>query len=242
MFYKIRALRNKNGSSSRKMYRLRIKYAKEDSLRFLSHLEMIRALERALRRAKLPLVFSQGFSPHPKMSFGPPLPVGASSQKEYFDIILEKEVVPEGVLESLNRSLPDGLKALEAKYLPLNAPSLTETIDSATYRILVQRKLARSGGLQASRETDLKKLSEYLKSFLAQKQVLVERSVKGKLVSFNLFDRLIRFKIEKLAQNEAILEIACRLKNGGSLRPDEAIEALSRFCGMEMEILKIERI
>jgi len=69
--------------------KLLIKYTKEDRLKFISHLELIRVIERALRRGNIPLKFSEGFNPHPKISFAAPLSVGVSSQGEYMTVEVE---------------------------------------------------------------------------------------------------------------------------------------------------------
>ncbi|NLC39201.1 MAG: DUF2344 domain-containing protein, partial [Clostridia bacterium] len=65
---------------------IRLEYSRCGTARFLSHLEMLRLFERSFRRASLPLAFSRGFNPHPKISFGPPLPVGVSGRREYLDV------------------------------------------------------------------------------------------------------------------------------------------------------------
>lgn len=212
------------------MYKLRIKYAKKDSLRFLSHLEVIRTLERASRRAKLPLAFTQGFSPHPRISFGPPLSVGISSQTEYADLILTTEFSLGEALRSLNQSLPAGFEVLAAKYLTASSPSLTEIINLAIYEVAVRGTFSPT------------KFGRWLKSFLSQDEFLVERQLKDKVTSFNLFDRLISLEGERLTAESLFFKIVLQVGTRGTLRPDEAIKAFSEFCGVEMEIVNIERV
>ena len=98
-------------------FRLRVHFTKKGRLAFLSHLELTSALERAVRRAKLPFAVSNGFSPHMKLSFGSALPVGVGSTCEIFDITLTTYVNPEKVIEALqSKTVPD-LNFFDAKYV-----------------------------------------------------------------------------------------------------------------------------
>src|SRR3954451_24540987 len=87
--------------------KLRIRYAKRGRLRFTSHRDFARALERAIRRAGLPIAFSAGFSPHPRISYANASPPGAASEAEYLEISLVSEVDPAVVRAALDEALPD---------------------------------------------------------------------------------------------------------------------------------------
>jgi radical SAM-linked protein len=115
--------------------RHRVKFAKGAGMRFTSHLDVIRAFQRGLRRAGLPVCFSTGFSPHPRMSFGPPLPLGLVSDAEYFDVLFSRQP-GSGWLDRLNRCLPEELKALEARLVGPSGTSLMKYIDAAAYTIV----------------------------------------------------------------------------------------------------------
>jgi radical SAM family uncharacterized protein/radical SAM-linked protein len=120
----------------------RLQYAKLDSLRFISHLDVVRAFDRALRKAGLPIAFSQGFAKHPKMAFGPPLPVGVSSVAEYLDLEFSAPVA-ETFANVLGESLPDGLSVVEVKpHGGSKPPSLMGAISRADYRIWLSPYLA----------------------------------------------------------------------------------------------------
>ena len=88
--------------------KLRIRYAKRGRLRFASHRDLARTLERALRRAQVPMAFSAGFSPHPKISYLGAAPTGAASEAEYLEIGLSVRCDPEAVRAALDAALPDG--------------------------------------------------------------------------------------------------------------------------------------
>jgi radical SAM family uncharacterized protein/radical SAM-linked protein len=113
----------------------RLRYSKGESVRFISHLDVVRAFDRALRKAGLPIAFSQGFSKHPKMSFGPPLAVGLTSSAEYLD--LEFSVSQSlGFVDALNASLPEGISVSEGRHHREAKPdSLMKAITSAGYRV-----------------------------------------------------------------------------------------------------------
>ena len=117
------------------MKRLLLKYVKTGRLAYLSHLETMRALERALRRAGLPLAYSQGFSPHPRISSTPALPVGVGSLGEYLEVGLDREVEISGLAERINRGMPRDLRVSAAEMLPEHFPKMSRWVHYALYRV-----------------------------------------------------------------------------------------------------------
>ncbi|WP_049575737.1 TIGR03936 family radical SAM-associated protein [Nonomuraea sp. SBT364] len=95
------------------MQRLRVRYAKRGRLRFTSHRDISRAVERAVRRAGIPVAFSAGFSPHPKISYAGAAPTGVASEAEYLEIGVTTPCDPQQVKNDLDRSLPPGLDVLD---------------------------------------------------------------------------------------------------------------------------------
>ncbi|MGD2063405.1 MAG: TIGR03960 family B12-binding radical SAM protein [Nitrospirota bacterium] len=116
-------------------FRYRLRFAKTDAARHLSHLEMSTALQRAMVRAALPLRYSQGFNPRPRLVFGPALPVGSAGIAEYLDVELLEPILAEDVVQRLRRSLPSGLAVSAARRIPAAAPGLGETLRRATYEV-----------------------------------------------------------------------------------------------------------
>jgi radical SAM-linked protein len=115
--------------------KLRLRYAKRGPLRFASHRDLARALERALRRARVPMAFSAGFSPHPKISYVGAAPTGAASEAEYVEIGLAQRCDPEQVRAALDASLPPGIDVLECVEAAEGTGSLADRIDAATWRV-----------------------------------------------------------------------------------------------------------
>jgi len=112
--------------------RWRVRFAKTGRLRFLSHLDVVRAIIRAATASGLPIAFSQGFNPHPKLSFGPPLPVGTTGDAEFFDIELTRGVSSEDVVSGLAAFLPEGLDLIDAAQAP-GRLSITAEAEAARY-------------------------------------------------------------------------------------------------------------
>jgi radical SAM-linked protein len=113
--------------------RVRLRYAKRGRLRFTSHRDFARAFERALRRAAVPMAYSAGFSPHPKISYVGAAPTGVASEAEYLEIGLDTEVDPAALRAKLDAVLPPGLDVLEA--VTAHGGSLPERIDASEWRI-----------------------------------------------------------------------------------------------------------
>src|SRR3954449_8625952 len=114
--------------------RLRVRYAKRGPLRFTSHRDFARAFERAVRRAGVPIAYSQGFTPHPKISYASAAPTGVASEAEYLEIGLQAEVDPAALRAALDAALSPGLDVLDA-VIAAGHGGLAERIDASHWRI-----------------------------------------------------------------------------------------------------------
>ncbi|MEW6740017.1 MAG: TIGR03960 family B12-binding radical SAM protein [Nitrospirota bacterium] len=119
--------------------RVRIQFSKAGKLRYLSHLELVTAILRGLRRASVPFDFSKGFHPSPKVSFGPPLSVGVAGEREYFDMEVFTPFDIEFYIKELNATMPavddGGIRINKMKVIPIDAPSLNSFIKRYEYRV-----------------------------------------------------------------------------------------------------------
>jgi len=120
------------------MQRLRLRFGRGEDIKFLSHLDVMRLWERILRRCGLPLSYSEGFSPHPRIALAAPLPVGVTSQHEIMDVFLMRWIVPASFVSQVKQQLPKGLDLLEAWTVGANIPSLQSQVRFAEYEIEVQ--------------------------------------------------------------------------------------------------------
>jgi radical SAM-linked protein len=113
--------------------KLRIRYARRGRLRFSSSRDFSRAVERALRRAQVPMAFSAGFHPHPKISYAGAAPTGAASEAEYFEVSVTERVDPDALRVALDAALPEGLDIVEA--VEAGPGSLAERLQASEWEI-----------------------------------------------------------------------------------------------------------
>ncbi len=162
--------------------RLRITFAKGEEVKYISHLDVMRLWERSLRRASIPLLYSKGYNPRPKISIAAPLAVGFTGKRELMDLLLERTISPLDFAASVRKQLPTGMTLAEVEEVYPALPSLQSQVRSAEYRIIVKTQetqveiQGRLGGLLRSehlprqrrgKEYDLRPLIENL--WLAEK-------------------------------------------------------------------------
>ncbi|MBN1161670.1 MAG: DUF2344 domain-containing protein [Dehalococcoidales bacterium] len=115
------------------MQRLRIRFSRGEEIKYISHLDMMRLWQRALNRADVALAYSEGFSPHPRMSLALPLALGVTSEAELMDIVVEKFISPHAFTSAVGRQLPRGVAINGVFNIPLNLPSLQSQVRQAEY-------------------------------------------------------------------------------------------------------------
>lgn len=120
------------------MYRLRVKFKRGEEIKFISHLDLIRLWQRALHRAGIPLAYSEGFSPHPRISLAAPLPLKVTSEAELMDISTTKLVSPHFFIGAMSQQLPPGIEILQAHQIAPNQPSLQSQVRYAEYKVEVE--------------------------------------------------------------------------------------------------------
>ncbi len=196
-------------------FRLRVRYTKAGRLRWLSHLELIHALERSVRRAGLNYAVTQGFNPHMKAAFGPALPVGTAGDNEYYDVWLTRYTEASEVLASLRDSTPHDLAPIEVGYVPDSDPSLGAAITIAVYRVTVTGKESKASQVRTA-----------LESLVGSGSLTVQR--KGKDKVFDLTHSLPKEACVGDKDGGSEVEIAVRMGPEGSLRPEVLVsQALS---------------
>ena len=183
-------------------FRMRITFAKQGRLALLSHLEVARAIERAVRRAQLPFAVSQGFSPHMKIAFGAALPVGVGGTHEMVDLQLLRYVRPEEALLALQKeSVPD-LMVKECVYIEPKAPAASAAFPLSTYRALLSAAPAQ---------------------LPVPEQVHIIRKKKEKVLD------VADFLVGEMLLEGASLTFTLEQKPSGSLRPDKLLAAFMRL-------------
>ena len=161
------------------LQKIQFAFQKVGELKFLSHLELMRAFARALRRAGIPLAFTQGFHPQPRLSLAQALAVGIEGLQELGEVELAERMEPEEMFAAWNRQLPPELKILRAWEAPLNGPSLSAGVRGAVYQIQLTPNGWDAKVLTAVGTT------EACAAFLAQETIPVEVTKKDKTLSLD---------------------------------------------------------
>ena len=159
---------------------LRVRYTKLGKIRFIGHRDVARIWERSLRKANIPVLYSQGFSPHPRISFGLALPTGFESEAEYVDVYLGEDFFLDAfdekiIQENINKALPSGMDVLAIGIFPTSGDSLQEAVDACVWEVrvsgtsfeefeVIRKKLFSSDSLSIERERKGKILVEDVRS------------------------------------------------------------------------------
>ncbi len=200
--------------------RLRLRYAKRGRLRFTSHRDFARAFERALVRARVPMAYSSGFNPHPRISYAGAAPTGAASEAEYLEIGLRDPLDPAEARELIDHSLPAGLDVLDA--VEAGPGSLADRIEASVWWLV----LPEGAGEEARRAVG---------SFLAEPAVSVERMTKKGVRTFDCRAAVVAAHVLEEAPDRPgcdILEIVLR-HGTPSVRPDDVLAGLREVTGFE---------
>lgn len=205
------------------MLRMRIQFRKLDDVRFISHLDTLRTISRALRRTRLPIALSQGFNPHYLISMGSALAVGVTSSAEYMDIDFSEEITVDDFITKLSTQLPTGLELGRVEVISAKVPSLMSQINLAIYMIKLKTTLSKAG------------IEETLREFYNQKEILVTRVRKNKSKKIDLKPLIRDLKVIDVGE-EIFLKLKVQTGSKGNVRPEEVLTVLSEY---EQQIDKI---
>jgi radical SAM-linked protein len=205
--------------------RMRVVFSTDDTVKYVGHLDMHRAWERAIRRARLPLAYSQGFNPQPRLHFAAAIPVGFTGRAEIADVYLNEELDPAEFTDRLAGALPPGIRPERAEPVAREVPSLQSQVTGASYRVEVET------------DEDDDEFAARLAEFLARPEAWRERR-KGKDVA--------RYDLRPLVHELTYMgrtgygqsfTVGMRAEPGATGRPDELLAEL----GYETAPRRIER-
>jgi len=210
--------------------RLIAKHSKEDRIKYISHLDMMRTFQRAIRRAALPVAFTQGFSPHPKIAFASALPVGLTSEGEYLDIIMESDIEPEEFDARLNFASPSGIKIMQSAKIDPKHPSLMSVIERASYRIFMP--------------VFVEEFAERTEAFLNQPYVLVTKEKSDTMQYVNIRPLIHWVKLNSSDVSEQTLDVMLNSGSKSNLKPQIFADALLDFLKVDRKFFnhKIHRL
>lgn len=200
---------------SNTVHRVRVKFAKLGKARFLSHLELVTLFSRAIKRAGIPVRFSEGFHPLPKVVFSPPLPVGVESRAEYVDLEINGNINSDELMRSMNRQLPDWLKVLELREIPLKFPSISDSITKIEYSLFLK-------GLKDNFVCNFKELDDKLHAFFEMKERYIDVKQKSGISKIDL-----KPWVEKLQLKDGTsLEMVLKMRGGKTVRPYDVLKGV----------------
>jgi radical SAM family uncharacterized protein/radical SAM-linked protein len=210
--------------------RVRCRFTLQGPLRFLSHLETLRVMTRALRRAQLPVHYSQGFHPQPQLTFATALPVGIESTGEYADVVLAAPMDPVQVQERLNRVLPAQMRILDAWSVPLPAPSLMSEALAVQYDAEIPVSLV------AAAVTSLPSL---VQAFLRRDEILLQRWHKKGARQVNIRPGIIRLEVMPHVGAMVTLAMLVREEAEVKAKPIEVMQALFNLNAEQLRSVRI---
>ena len=199
------------------MQRLRIRYAKRGRLRFTSHRDFSRAFERAVFRARLPMAYSSGFNPHPRISYAGAAPTGSASEAEYLEIGLAQVVDPAAIQTLLDEAMPDGLDLIEV--IESAGGSLADQLTASRWLLDVAAPVAA--------------VAAAIATFLATPEVSVERMTKKGLRSFDCRAAVVALAVREETSYDGGSRLDLVLRHTvPAVRPDDVLSGLTEVAGL----------
>ena len=191
-------------------FRVRFVFRKDGPMRCTSHLDLFRAWERALRRAKLPVVYSNGFNPRPKLQIASALPLGHIGEAELVDVWLESPLPVDEIACRLRPVLPDGLGFIDGREVDLNALALQTRVIAARYRVLVEWS------------EDRAQVDARVNAVLAAAEVPHER--RGR--TYNLRPMILGLGVTSVEAGIVSLDMRLSAREGATARPEAVLGVL----------------
>jgi len=196
------------------MQRLRVRFRRGNELKFISHLDVMRLWIRALRRARISVVYSEGFSPHPRISLAVPLSVGMTGESEFMDVTVDKATSPHWFMDVINRQLPTGIEVLEVYPIAPSIPSLQSQVRFAHFRVEVA-----TGKTEEEIKADVRRLLS-----LEHIPWYHERDTGRR--NYDLRVLIDDIRVEGCKNGICTIEMKLRCDESGSGRPEQVVFAL----------------
>lgn len=213
---------------------IRLKFTKGNEVKYISHLDLMRVFQRAIRRTGIPISYSSGFNPHQEISFGAPLSLGVTSDAEYVDLKLAGAVELEEIKNRLNSSLPEGIRIIKGMQLGENPKSAMSVVTHARYFIRMNIE-----------NVAFEAFSKSIEEFVAQEHIKVmkEQPKKGfELKEIDIKSMIVGMRLSE--SRDEIHTIDCLLLSGSkaNLKPELLMVAFKEFTGYNIVGIKINRV
>ena len=191
-------------------------FQKNKEISYTSHLDVQRTLQRAFRRAELPLAYSKGFNPHPKLSFATALATGYTSDGEWFEVELDRPIEPQAFIERVNPALPDGMRVVEAFEADDSIDTLSKLIRAARYELTVH-----FDGAVAQQD-----VRNALDSIMGSEPVIVDKKTKSGIKPTDIRPDILEASVKEVSDTSATLLVVGTLTAAGGLRAETFVRAL----------------
>lgn len=209
---------------------LRFRFSRDEKLKYIAHLDVLRLFERALKRSELPVSYTQGFNPRQKIVFGLPIAVGLTSSAEYADIEFDEDLAPDTFILRLNQHLPDGIEVLDAVPL-LKKGKIMSQITSAKYEIAVSMP----------RSMDQDEINGIVIDFLDNEDITVMKKTKKGPRPVNIRPLIYSLSAQKPDNDIYILDAFLSAGAENNLRPDLLMKAFGQKTGLGFVVESMHR-
>lgn len=203
------------------LMKIRVKFAKYGTMKFIGHLDTMRFFQKAIRRADIDIRYSEGFSPHQMMSFAAPLGVGIESYGEYMDIEVRNMTSAQDIKDALNRTMVEGIEVLSVTVLPEQAKNAMASVAAASYSIRMKNGSFSFAGLD-------KKLQD----FYCQNTIPYTKETKKSTVELDLKQGIYEFR----GESDGAIYMLVNASSSGNIKPAMVLEKFCEFAGIEIPI------
>lgn len=208
---------------------LRVRFNKKNYLRYIGHLDLMKLFQRNFSRVGIPIKYSEGFNPKPKLSIANPLSLGIESEEEYMDVDLEDKISVEDFIEKMNNALPKDVQIIDGKYLE-KGDSISSLIEWAVYEIR----------FNILNSIDKNNFEEIIEKWILREAILITRfRKKGRNrieQEENIKGFIKEIKLKEIQNNSINIEVTIKSGDNGNLRPLDFMEALNRDNNLNMDI------
>jgi radical SAM-linked protein len=211
--------------------RIRVWFGKIGEMALVSHLDLVRLFDRVVRRAAIPISFTGGFHPGPRISIANALSLGATSSGEIVDFELTKVMDLERFKQQLSAQLPADLPVYQVEEIPLNAPAATRLLEKAAYLLTFN-----------SEGIDCQQWQNWIEAIKQATVMEREKTTKsGKKVTINLREQLYELELKTVDKQAVLCYVGSCRNDGTLLQPDHIVEMLERVSGQELSLLNFHR-
>lgn len=208
-----------------------VKWSKQGSMRYISHLDIMRLFQRALKRKDIKLKYSEGYSPHPKMSIAQPLSLGYTSRGEYIEFETQEQYEAQDILDRLNSAMPEGIEMLSCSVLEKTKKAMGALITTGEYLI---------GCDEISSADEVKALTQAVIKLKGEEHIIIKKVQKksGKETEIDIREKIKKIEVENADSKHALIRIMVDTGSFSHLNPEFIIVKLKEYMGNELKSMQ----